>query len=1088
MENVDHLTFGELIKVFRLRTGLTQVQFAKQLEKSRRSLIDWEAGNSRPQTKGDLLDIARVAQLSEEETTLLLKAGGQDPTPLVWSIPYLPNHYFTGREAILERLANELFVSQPLTVSQPVALSGLGGIGKTQIALEYAYRFYRKYQAVLWVVASDRDKWIASYVTLAEQLNLPEKDAQEQTRVVQAVKQWLQSHSRWLLLLDDVADFSLMRDFLPSLHKGHILLTTRAQAMGGLAHVIEIERMEEENSILFLLHRASLLPLHTPFENATSADIVVARAICNELGRLPLALDQAGAYIEETQCGLSQYLHLYQTHRAALLQRRGSFLPDHPESVATTWSLSFEKIERRSPVAADVLRLCAFFHSDAIPEELIVLSASLEETQLAPLKENPLLLDETIAILGAYSLIQREPRTKTISIHRLVQTVLKDAMEKVTFDWWANTTVLLVNRAFPNGWFDTWSACERIFPHAIAALALIEQAHIVSQEAARLLNQTGGYLKERGRYIEAESMAQRTRDMCEQVLGPDHPLTACSLSNLATLSFALGRYEQADALAQRSLTCLERVLDGKYEVPSDAAFFLATGLNNLASLYHEQGKYDQAELLLVRSLAIWSHTFGPIHPMMAYVQNNLGSLYEDQGQYDDAEALYQQALTVAEHLFGSNHPLVATCLNNLSCLYTNHSDKQEQSEALAKRALSLCEAELGPHHPQTATSLANLASISYMRGDNEQAESLWKRALSINEHVFGLNHTTVARILNNLANLYSAQDQYVQAESFLKRAISIWEMTLGEKHHEMLDLLLNYIVLLHDMNREEEAEQVKRRAKHLAEQLQQVPPPQHDQQETQTYQEMLQRTHHDALDNLDRLHQLTEEALKKHLTQQEREKVDRFRELLWILLEDMQIDPEEQTLPLSLAENIRVGWEIEELLQQSPFIDLDERSDLRHIPGIGYVSDDFPFESAEDMAANAWWTNYSLHGFIAYTRFLVLLRHFTYLPLSTKDQASLRKLRKVIAAWKQDWLEGPLPDIHYTSPSEMALKASNILDQHLFRKKHEEIFQLPDYEVLKRLHSDDIQLANGFRNSMAQRFETVKGQVIEDLKKLGKIP
>src|SRR5260221_1352566 len=168
LENADSLTFGELIKAFRKRAGLTQEQFAKHLEKSRLSIIDWEAGTSRPQTKGDLLDIAHVVQLNEEETTLLLKAGGQDPAPCVWNIPYSRNPYFTGRETILEQLANELRVLQPLTVSQPVAISGLGGIGKTQIALEYAYRFYRKYRAVLWVEASSRNRWIASYVELVD--------------------------------------------------------------------------------------------------------------------------------------------------------------------------------------------------------------------------------------------------------------------------------------------------------------------------------------------------------------------------------------------------------------------------------------------------------------------------------------------------------------------------------------------------------------------------------------------------------------------------------------------------------------------------------------------------------------------------------------------------------------------------------------------------------------------------------------------------------------------------------------------------------------------------------------------------------
>lgn len=1084
LENVENLTFGELVKAFRRRAKLTQAQFAKKLEKSRRSIIDWEAGNSRPQTKGDLLAIADIVKLGEEETTLLLKAGGQDPTPFAWNLPYARNPYFTGREATLSRLTNELQQASALSISQPVALSGLGGVGKTQIALEYAYRFYRKYEAVFWVEASSRDRWVASYVALADLLRLPEKDAQEQDRAVQAVKQWFLSHSRWLLLLDDVEDLALVPHFLPSLCKGHVLLTTRSRTSGKVARSIEVETMELDNCTLFLLRRTSLLGLDGFLENARPADVAVACAICQELGSLPLAIDQAGAYIEETKCDLNHYFHLYQTHRAALLQCRGSFLFDHPESVATTWSLSFERIERRSPVAADVLRLCAFFHSDAIPEELIVLGASLEVPQLFPLKEKPLLLDEIITILGAYSLIQREPRTKTLSIHRLVQAVLKDAMEKATFNRWANAAVLLVNRAFPDGWFDTWAVCERMLPHATAALALIEQAHIASQEAARLLNQTGSYLKERGRYSEAEPIVQRTKEMCEQVLGHDHPLTACSLGNLATLSFALGRYEQAKVLAQQNLARLERMLGGQYEEPSDAAFFLATDLNNLASLYQELGEYAQAERLFVRSLMIWSHTFGPIHPMMAYVQNNLGSLYDDLGRYDDAEALYQQALLVTEHLLGSSHPLVATCLNNLSGLYTHHSERLDEAEALATRALALCEEELGPYHPHTATSLANLAGIRYQREDYERAEAFWTRALAINERVFGLIHPEVARVLNNLATLFCARGKYTEAEPLYTRTLSIWEKTFGENHPEMLALLLSYAALLHEMSREGEARQIEMRVRHLTARLQQTPPLKLDQQETQTDLEMFQLTSQGALDNLGRLYQLTEEALKKRLTQQEREAVDRFRELLWILLEDMKVSSSSSELSLSLAENIRIGQEIDELLRHPPFLDLEERPDLRHIPGIGYVPDDFPFESYEEMAANSFWSEYSLRGFLAYARFLVLLRSYTDLPLCTDDQTAVHTLQEAITAWKHDWLEGPLPEVPPTGPSEAALHISTLLSQNLFCDKGKEIFELSDHEALKLLHPDDNQDINHFRDAMAQRYEAVKDQLVEDLRKI----
>lgn len=554
---------------------------------------------------------------------------------------------------------------------------------------------------------------------------------------------------------------------------------------------------------------------------------------------------------------------------------------------------------------------------------------------------------------------------------------------------------------------------------------------------------------QRGRYAEAEPIVQRTLAMCEEVLGADHLLTASSLGNLAALYQEQGKYTLAEPLEQRALTILEQVLEGNDAVPSDSAFFLATSLNNLATLYQEQRKYVQAERLFVRALAVWTHIFGPIHPHIAYSQNNLGSLYEEQGRYDNAEAMYQQALFVSEQTLGPNHPLVATCLNNLSGLYLKYR-KFTQAEPLLRRALALCETELGPNHPLTATSLDRLAGLFFLQEAYEQAEPLWRRALLINEHVLGLNHPRVAINLSNLASLYGAQGNYAQAEPLLKRALSILESVQGKSHQEVIALLINYADLLRAMKRDEEAKELELHAKQIQENRQQVVSPQPDQQEQQRFSEAAQWLHHDALDNLDRLWNLTEEALKRRLTEKERERVYRFKQLLWALLDDMANDN------LSIPEHARVGRGIEELLQQAPFVDLEERPFLNNIPGIGYVPDDFPFSSEAEMKADYVWTQFSLQGSKAYTRLLVLLRHFSYIALPAKGKADVRELRKAIDAWRQDWLTGPLPDMqHYNGPSETAIRIAHLLDRELFRKKHLEIEQLPLDELYKRVHPDD---------------------------------
>jgi len=236
--------------------------------------------------------------------------------------------------------------------------------GKT--AIEYAYRHQHNYDAIFWVRAESRETLTSDFVTLAHLLNLPEQHEQEQQRAIDAVKRWLQNHTRWLLILDNADDFTILRDFLPQ-GQGHILLTTRSQVTGRIAQRIELDQMEPQEGMLFLLRRAYILDSDAPLEAASKSDQDQAREIVQAMDGLPLALDQAGAYIDETRCGLSGYLRLYHKRQAELLKRRGKYVKDQEDSVVRTWSLSFEKIEQQSPAAADMLRLCAFPEPSAIP-------------------------------------------------------------------------------------------------------------------------------------------------------------------------------------------------------------------------------------------------------------------------------------------------------------------------------------------------------------------------------------------------------------------------------------------------------------------------------------------------------------------------------------------------------------------------------------------------------------------------------------------------------------------------------------------------------------------------------------------------
>ena len=463
-----------------------------------------------------LADVAAGLRRTIEDLPFLQASAPRAALPSIWNIPYPRNSFFLGRDDLLSRLRTQLQSGQAAALSQPQAISGLGGIGKTQLAIEYAYRYHQDYRVVLWARAESQETLMSSYIALAAHLGLQEQDAQDQALIVQAVKTWLQTHREWLLILDNADDLALVPAFLPPVLGGHLLLTTRAFAVGRLASRIAVDTLSPQHGALFLLRRASLIAADTTLEDVSPQERDLARHLSQEVGRLPLALDQAGAYLEETGVGLADYRRIYQQHRAELLKQRGGLERDHPEPIATTWSLSFTRVEQKNPAAADLLRLCAYLAPDAIPEEIITQGAAHLGLRLAPVAADAFLLGQAMEALRAYLLIKRDPSTNTVSMHRLVQAVLKDAMPAETAKQWEERVVRAVNEAFPNVEFTTWQQCERCLPHAQACATLIEQDQMTFPEAADLLYQAGRYLLERARSTEAQPLLQQALIMRER--------------------------------------------------------------------------------------------------------------------------------------------------------------------------------------------------------------------------------------------------------------------------------------------------------------------------------------------------------------------------------------------------------------------------------------------------------------------------------------------------------------------------------------------------------------------------------------------
>ena len=653
------------------------------------------------------------------------------------------NPFFTGRESLLKLLHERLSTTRTVALMQPQqvqALFGLGGIGKTQAAAEYAFRYISEYAHIFWIRAASRDLLVADLVEMAQQLDLPEKGAQDSMRVVVAVKRWLTVNPDWLLILDNADDLPLAHEFLPNRHNGSILLTTRAHASGAVAVSIEVHTLQLQDGIELLVRRSKLLHRDMPLGSISATDYAAAERIVQEMDGLPLAIVQAGAFVEETGCSLADYLNLYKTHRKDLLARKSRLSQDYKDTVYTTWSLTFEQVEQQNPAAANILRLCAFLAPDAIPEELLIRGAvELDESTRVAMMD-ALKFNEVLEVLRTYSLVRRNGKTHMLSIHRLVQAVLKESMDQETQRLWAERTVCVVNSAFPESNYGDVAKqqyyLQYYVPHIQECATLIERYRLHFPEAAQLLFQAGAFLYDHGFYPRSKSFYEQALSIREQVLGPEHLTTAESF-------------------------------------------------NYLGVFYRNQGDYKQAEKFHSQALAIREKILGLQHPKTAQSLNNLGVLYRNQERYELAEPLLQQAFIIRNLLLGSEHPHTLTTSINLAKLYLEQKQYM-QARQLLEQALATCKQVLGPENPHVAQNLHLLARLLYEQEMYELAEIYWKRAIEIIENMLGPEHPAIAESLNGLAGLFFAQNRLTEAQSLCQRALYISENTFDAKHPDTI--------------------------------------------------------------------------------------------------------------------------------------------------------------------------------------------------------------------------------------------------------------------------------------------------------------
>jgi hypothetical protein len=632
-----------------------------------------------------------------------------------------------GREDLLAELHTRLADGTD-PGPRTVALTGLGGVGKTSLALTYARRHLAEV-AVAWQFAADDPTVLAAgFAELAAQLGV--RDLADTRDPVASVHGTLAAFPvPWLLIFDNAPDRASVAEFLPPAGPGRTLITSRNQNWPP-GQGLEVPVLDLEVVAQFLVERTE------------DADQHAAGELAGELGGLPLAMEQAAAYIQATGDTLAGYLASFQRRRADLLARGEP--AGHSQTVATTWDLAFKRLQHDAPAGAGLLRLLAHCAPEPVPLHLLLRPRPRLGGQfnpevapiLLPLLEDSLAAGDAIAALRRYSLVTLAG-TKVVSVHRLVQAVTRDQMPTGLAQAWRQATVAVIEAAVPDepGEPASWPAWEALVPHILAALAP------ASVGMARMAM----YLGFRGNAAAARDLQDKVVNARERGRGPQHPETLYARIGQAYRTGLAGDVASARSQSAALVPTLEEVLG-----PEHPYTFAAR--DNLALWTGEAGEAATARDLYAALLPAEERVLGREHWLTLNARDNLARLTGYAGDAVSARDQYRALLPVKERVLGPENPQTLTARGNLA-FWTGQAGDPAAARDQVAALLPVRERVLGPEHPLTLEARGNLAYWTWKAGDPAAGRDLFAAALPVDERVLGPQHRETRAVRNNLAYL-----------------------------------------------------------------------------------------------------------------------------------------------------------------------------------------------------------------------------------------------------------------------------------------------------------------------------------------------
>jgi tetratricopeptide (TPR) repeat protein len=689
-------------------------------------------------------------------------------------VPFGRNEHFVGRQAILEQLLKRIPPDANYDTCQRTALEGLGGTGKTQIALEAIYLLRNQDPAcsIFWISASDLTSFENSYYDIGRILQIPgSKDIQADIKpLVKAALSQETRAGKWLLVIDNADDSDLLfrgpslAQFLPFSRNGSILFTTRnhqaAVRLGAMTIKVGSMDMQEAHELLSLGVEPGLIKN----ENDDST-----RELLDVLTYLPLAISQASAYLDKNQVTSTQYLQVLHSNDDDMIHllsedfgAHGRYNSDY-NPVTSTFFISFDQLRRSNKLAAEYLQLISFLNEIDIPYAIL------------PSAGGKAKMMEAVGGLKAFAFI-RQRHDDSFDIHRLVQVSVRRWV--MINGVWGNTLKVAINRlndVLPIPEHQTRDAWARYLPHVLSVLNLAREREGEDYpNRSQLMSKTGTWLSKMGKYGEAEAMFQEVLVTQTRDLGAEHPETFLTMNNIGAIFFQEGKFEKATSMLTQVLAMRKKILGDNH--PD-----VLSSMNNLASTLEGTGRLDEAMMLQEEVLEKAQRILGTEHPSTLLAMSNLASTLKRTGKHDEAMMLQEEVLKKRRRILGTEHPSTLLAMSNLASTLENIG-RLDEAMMLQEEVLNKRRRILGAEHPSTLSAMSNLAKLWFRQGKIEEAVAISREALKKKRKIFGDDHREVISAMDSHALMLRAQGRVEEAEEMQREAGNRMRRVLGHEH------------------------------------------------------------------------------------------------------------------------------------------------------------------------------------------------------------------------------------------------------------------------------------------------------------------